>query len=115
MEKLDLIINDLKESLKINKIEVTGNCLFENAVKIYISDKIENKKTFSPFNNKFKNTELDNEKAPSKSITESQKKYLDSKKIDTDGMTKQEAYIMIKELKSKEVVNGNKNKWVKKS
>ena len=112
MEKLDLIINDLKESLKINKIEVTGNCLFENAVKIYISDKIsEQKKPF--ISNPAK--ELDNEKAPSNKITEGQKKYLESKKIDTTGMTKKDAYMMIKELKSKEVENGNKNKWSKKT
>ena len=72
MKELNLIIDELRETLNSKKIEVTGNCLFENAVKIYISNEINKNKKYGIYNDKSK--QLNNEmKTEEQRITERQK------------------------------------------
>jgi hypothetical protein len=92
MNELKTIIKNLKEAVKENNVEITGNCLFENAVKIYISDRINNKIE----------SKLKNEEAPNNLLTDSQKYFLNKRKIDTNNLTKLEAGKIISEIKAKE-------------
>jgi hypothetical protein len=91
MKELDSIIKKLIIVLNENKIEVTGNCLFENAVKIFISDNI---------NNSIKNKGLKNE-SPN-GLTDGQIYFFKKRKIDYSKLTKLEASKMIDEIKKRE-------------
>jgi hypothetical protein len=100
------IIQELQKAKKETGLFLKDDVLFENAVDIFISDRI-NESRFNSFskNNKEK---LDNELPISEqTITKGQKFFLDNKGIKTEGLTKLEAMKMIKEIK-KEGDNGKR-------
>jgi hypothetical protein len=102
------IIQELQKAKKETGLFLKDDVLFENAVDIFISDRINESKSkkFEPFNSKF--SKLDNELPISEqTITKGQKFFLDNKGIKTEGLTKLEAMKMIKEIK-KEGDNGKR-------
>jgi len=106
MTELSTIIKQLKEAAKENNVEITGNCLFENAVKIYISDRINESKNKEPREIPLENEKETDPNAP----TDKQIRFLKRNKISTEGKTKIECTKIIKEIieKSKEGEKGGR-------
>ena len=105
--ELNEIIKYLKEQSK--ELKISDECIFENAVKIHISYKINEKKSFELFNSKFpkydnKDKQLDNEKKPEEQATKKQLDTLNKYKIVYDkNITKKKASDLINKSMGKKV------------
>ena len=78
MEELKLIIQDLKKIIQEEHLDISSNTIFENAVKIFISDRINKsiKKTNEqPYIHNY-NEEKKEYKTPTEKITDKQLNYL---------------------------------------
>jgi hypothetical protein len=95
MDSLDKIIESLKKIVEVTSLEIGDQVIFENAIKIYLSDKIsaskkENIKEFS----QIKKEEVNKIESP----TPKQISYLKEHKFKIEPtLTKQEATKKIKE------------------
>jgi hypothetical protein len=85
---LDSIIKGLKATISLNKINVDDNVLFEQAIKLFISNNIQNSKEV--------NEENTNEP------TEKQKDFLNKNHVNSEMFTRKEATEKIKEIINKE-------------
>jgi len=98
--ELQIIIKDLKEICKKENLDVDSNCLFENAIKIMISNNINKSKKENIANyqkdkvGQNKDSELDINKPTYKQIAALKKmgKY-------KEGLTKKDAWKIISESK----------------
>jgi hypothetical protein len=101
--ELNEIIKYLKEQSK--ELKISDECIFENAVKIYISYKISEQKSFDKFPKyDSKDKQLDNEKKPEEQATKKQLDTLNKYKIVYDkNITKKKASDLINKSMGKKV------------
>jgi len=86
MDELKNIIKELKEIIKNENLEVSGECIFENACDIFISDRINK---YNNWKDKIKENKQFKEKEP---ITKNQLNYLKSQNYrNPEKLTKEEA------------------------
>ena len=102
MKKLDEIIKNLKEINKQNNLSITDDTLFENAIDIFISDRINERKF--PLDSSYTkvskpiNPELNNEKKPDNKPSDKQISFMKKNKMVIPlNLTKREATSIINE------------------
>lgn len=97
MEQLKHTIDNLKEIREECNLDISDVIIFENAIKIFISDNIQNNKVLP--NNSFpKKNPFSQEKATEKQISLIKKL---NRGIVPAGISKREASLLIEELKVK--------------
>jgi len=99
--KVQEILNKLIEIRRNSELDISDNCLFENAVKIYLSNKIQGFKEKNISN--YKSAIVDTQKPETKHImaTDKQVNYLIRLGFsgNIDSLTKEEARVIISEMK----------------
>jgi len=101
--ELNEIVRKLKDVCTKEGIYVTNDCIIDNSVKIFISEQIDKSKKENIVN--YQNTKKINPSpttSPNNTITPKQKGLLVSLGKYKEGMTKSEAFAIIKELKNKQ-------------
>ena len=96
--ELQEIIKNFKKICGEEDLDVTDDCLFENALKLHISNNIGKQKNMYQNNEKINSEQDMKENEP---ITPKQKSFLEKVGKFKEGMTKHEAFEIIAEMSKK--------------
>lgn len=97
MKELDLIIDELKNTRKIKEIKISDEIIFDNAVKIFISDRINNSKfPMQVYKKNIEENKLKNEQEPNSKPSEKQIKLLNKFKISIPNTRKEASKLINK-------------------